>query len=81
MPLIPTFEIGLWNTWIFMLLILLPLALVALFRKGVFRKTVSAHASILTETENKIFIFSKVIMLLVFIYSIFLPLQLKCFRP
>jgi len=49
---------------------------VALFRKGVFKKTASIHASILTGTENKIFIFSKIIMLSVFIYSIFLPLQL-----
>ena len=76
MSLTPVFEIGLWNAWIFMLLVLLPLPLVVLFHKGVFKKTASIHASILTETENKIFIFSKVIMLSVFIYSIFLPLQL-----
>ncbi len=76
MSLIPVFELGLWNAWIFILLVLLPLPLVALFRKSVFKKTASIHASILTETENKIFIFSKIIMLSVFIYSIFLPLQL-----
>lgn len=76
MSLIPAFKIGLWNAWIFILLILLPLPLVALFRKDLFKKTDSIHASILTETENKIFIFSKVIMFSVFIYSIFLPLQL-----
>jgi len=76
MSLTPAFEIGLWNAWIFILLVLLPLPLVVLFRKGVFKKTASIHASILTETENKIFIFSKIIMLSVFIYSIFLPLQL-----
>ena len=76
MSLIPDFELGLWNAWIFILLVLLPLPLVVLFRKGVFKKTASIHASILTERENKIFIFSKIIMLSVFIYSIFLPLQL-----
>ncbi|GAG74255.1 unnamed protein product, partial [marine sediment metagenome] len=76
MSIIPVFEIGLWNAWIFILLVLFPLPLVVLFRKGVFKKTASIHASILTETENKIFIFSKIIMLSVFIYSIFLPLQL-----
>ena len=76
MSLTPAFELGLWNAWIFMLLVLLPLPLVVLFRKGVFKKTASIHASILTGTENKIFIFSKIIMLSVFIYSIFLPLQL-----
>ena len=76
MSLIPDFELGLWNAWIFILLVLLPLPLVVLFRKGVFKKTASIHASIPTGTENKIFIFSKIIMLSVFIYSIFLPLQL-----
>ena len=76
MSLTPAFELGLWNAWIFMLLVLLPLPLVVLFRKGVFKKTASIHASILTETENNIFIFSKIIMLSVFICSIFLPLQL-----
>ena len=76
MSLTPAFELGLWNAWIFMLLVLLPLPLVVLFRKGVFKKTASVHASILTGTENKIFIFSKITMLSVFIYSIFLPLQL-----
>ena len=76
MSITPVVEIGLWNAWIFMLLVLLPLPLVVLFRKGVFKKTASIHASILTGTENKIFIFSKIIMLSIFIYSIFLPLQL-----
>ena len=77
MSLTPVFELGLWNAWIFILLVLLPLPLVVLFRKGVFKKTASVHASILTGTENKIFIFSKITMLSVFIYSIFLPLQLE----
>ena len=76
MSVLPAFELGLWNAWILMLLVLLPLPLVALLRKGTFKKTASAHASILTETENKIFIFSKVIMFSVFVYSVFLPLQL-----
>jgi len=76
MSLTPVFEIGLWNAWIFMLLVLLPLPLVVLFRKGVFKKSDSIHASFYTKREYKILIFSKVIMFSVFIYSIFLPLQL-----
>ncbi len=76
MSLIPAFQIGLWNAWIFMLLCLLPVLLVALFHKGVFKKTDSIHASILTGRENKILIFSKVVMFFLFIYSIFLPLPL-----
>jgi hypothetical protein len=76
MSRIPVFEIGVWNAWIFVLLILLPFLLVALFHKGAFERTASIHDSILTGTEKKIFIFSKIIMLSVFLYSIFLPLQL-----
>ena len=76
MSIIPVFEPGLWNAWIFMFLVLLPLPLVVLFRKGVFKKSDSIPASFYTRTEYKILIFSKVIMFSVFIYSIFLPLQL-----
>src|SRR4030043_250806 len=76
MQLIPVFKIGLSNAWIFILLVLLPLLLVVLFRRGVFKKTDSIHSSILTGRENKIFIFSKVIFFSVFIYSVFLPLKL-----
>lgn len=42
MSVIPAFELGLWNAWIFILLVLLPLPLVALLRKGTFKKTASA---------------------------------------
>jgi len=75
--LIPAFELGLWNVWILMLLVLMPLPLVVFLRKGTFKKTASIHASVLIKTDNKIFIFSKVIMFSLFIYSIFLPLQLE----
>ena len=59
MSIIPAFEIGLWNACIFMLLCLLPVPLVALFHEGLFKKTDSIHASILTGMENKILIFSR----------------------
>ena len=76
MQLIPVFKIGILNAWIFILLVILPLVLVVLFQRGVFKKTDSIHSSILTGRENKIFIFSKVILFSVFIYSVFLPLKL-----
>jgi len=76
MQLIPVFKIGILNAWIFILLVLLPLLLVGLFRRKVFKKTDSIHASILTSREKKIFIFSKIILFSVFIYSVFLPLKL-----
>jgi protein-S-isoprenylcysteine O-methyltransferase Ste14 len=76
MSIIPAFEIGSWNAWIFMLLILLPLPLVALLRRGVFQTTASIRASVVSGTEQKITIFSHVVLLALVIYSIFLPLQL-----
>jgi hypothetical protein len=57
MSIIPAFGPGLWNVWIFMLLVLIPLPLVAFLRKGTFKKTASIHASVLTKTDNKIFIY------------------------
>jgi hypothetical protein len=75
MSRIPVFEIGLWNAWILSVLMLLPLPFVVFVRKGVFKKTASIHASVLTDRESKIFIFSKIFMLSAFIYSIFLPLK------
>jgi protein-S-isoprenylcysteine O-methyltransferase Ste14 len=72
----PAFEIGLWNAWIFMLLVLLPLPLVALLRRGVFQTTASIRASVLSGTEQKIAIFSDVLLLALAIYSIFLPVEL-----
>jgi len=48
MSLTPVFELGLWNAWIFILLVLLPLPLVVLFRKGVFQKSDSIPASFYT---------------------------------
>jgi protein-S-isoprenylcysteine O-methyltransferase Ste14 len=72
----PALEIGFWNAWIFMLLILLPLPLVGLLRRGVFQTTASIRASVVSGTEQKIYILSHVVLLALAIYSIFLPLQL-----
>ena len=77
MSIIPAFEIGLWNAWIFMLLILSPFPLVALFRKGVFKKTASIHASVLTEMENKVFIFSKVMYVISLYLLYFLTVRIR----
>lgn len=76
MQLVPAFKIGILNAWTFILLVLLRLLLVGLFLRKVFKKTDSIHASILTSREKKIFIFSKIILFSVFIYSVFLPLKL-----
>ncbi len=70
MTLIPTFEIGVWNAWILMLLVFLYILLSVRIFKDVGKKI--AHG----EDEKK---FSKYVALLFFIlliYSVFLPLKL-----
>ena len=87
MRLIPAFEIGVWNTWIFMLVFLVflfvPLDLpIAKYinkakyenMKAIYRK--SGAAVPLNKTERKVSISWMLIMLLLLIYSVFLPLQL-----
>ncbi len=74
MTLIPAFEIGVWNAWILMLPLLLPPPILTSIKKGIFRKTESN--ALLSKTEKRIFIFSKLVMLSAFVYSVFLPLEL-----
>ena len=79
MSLTPAFEIGLWNAWILMLYIPLhPLIMILLDKLvgtgDIFKKM---ETPTFTRTENITNIISNFIVLFgLFIYSIFLPLQL-----
>ena len=75
MSLIPAFEIGLWNAWIFMVGFLLPPFISILFGKG---KASSKrwNVSVPIKHEKLLNVISTVTMIAGFIYSIFLPLQL-----
>ncbi|MFC1932160.1 methyltransferase family protein [Chloroflexota bacterium] len=71
MSLIPAFEIGVWNAWIFMLFIFLYIILtVQIFKKDVGRKI--AHC----EEEKKLSNFITPFFFILLIYSVFLPLKL-----
>jgi protein-S-isoprenylcysteine O-methyltransferase Ste14 len=76
MSAIPAFEVGVWNAWLLMLpLALIPAILTSVsVKKGLFKKTKSMAK--LSKTERVIFRFSKVVLALLFLYSIFLPLKL-----
>jgi protein-S-isoprenylcysteine O-methyltransferase Ste14 len=74
MSLIPAFDIGVWNAWLLMLPLALIPAISASVKKGLFKKTESTAK--LSKTEKVIFRFSKVFLMLLFFYSIFLPLKL-----
>ncbi len=74
MSLIPAFEIGVWNAWILTLYLSLHPLIMMLIIKDVTKKMESPAYN---KAENIIFIFTNVILFFgLFIYSIFLPLQL-----
>jgi len=75
MSLIPAFEIGVWNAWIFMIGFLLPPIISILCSKG---KATSKRwaVSVPIKHEKLLNVISTVIMVAGVIYSIFLPLQL-----
>jgi protein-S-isoprenylcysteine O-methyltransferase Ste14 len=81
MSLMPAFEIGLWNAWIFELCALLPLPILLLIQKRRASKSEKdadskSELDYMNETEKRLFAFSRVVMFLPVIYSIFLPFEL-----
>ena len=77
MSLIPAFEIGLWNAWIFMLLDVLTFPLFMRIAKGRAPEDEGkSQVSALSRTERITLYSSKMIYIPAFIYSIFLPLKL-----
>lgn len=75
MSLIPAFELGVWNAWIFIIGFLLPLVISILCDKG---KATSKRwaVSVPIKHEKLLNVISTVILVAGVIYSIFLPLQL-----
>ncbi len=77
MSLIPAFEIGLCNAWIFMLLDVLTFPLFMRIAKGRAPEDEGkSQVSALSRTERITLYSSKIIYIPAFIYSIFLPLKL-----
>jgi protein-S-isoprenylcysteine O-methyltransferase Ste14 len=77
MSLVPAFEIGVWNVWIFMLYYLLTMPLLRLISKDALGKSdVAAPKHLYNKTEKRIVSFYQSSFILAFIYSIFLPLEL-----
>ena len=76
MSLIPAFEIGIWNAWIFMSSFLLQWLAIILAGKNVAER--SGHPTDMkkSKTEKRAGIIGNTIWFLATVYSIFLPLQL-----
>jgi protein-S-isoprenylcysteine O-methyltransferase Ste14 len=72
MSLIPAFQLGLWNAWIFMVYHFLPMPLLLLIHRGLAQQMQKPHS----ETERKLYPITWTVWLLAVTYSIFLPLKL-----
>jgi protein-S-isoprenylcysteine O-methyltransferase Ste14 len=70
----PAFEIGVWNVWLLMLPLFLIPAIMSSVKKELFKKTESTAN--LSRREKRVFVVSKIVLVLAFLYSIFLPLRL-----
>ena len=76
MSLIPAFEIGVWNAWIFMSSFLLQWLAVALASKRVYQRTGHPADMKRSKSDRRIGMAAMITWLIATIYSIFLPLRL-----
>ena len=75
MSLIPAFEIGVWNAWVFILYEVITIPFLFRIAKGRGPDPESPFNS-MSKTKKAVFFFSKVVIFLAFGYSIFVPLKL-----
>lgn len=76
MSIFPDHSFGLFNLWVLMVLYVVPMLLTVILRKGVFESTSSRFASSRSSREFNLFIISKILMLIYFLYSIVVPIFL-----
>ena len=74
MTLIPTFEIGVWNAWIFMAYLLL--SMVPMMYVGTKKRLPSVEELRLSRVAKVFATSSKLLLLPAMVYSIFLPMKL-----
>src|SRR4030043_1673732 len=74
MSWIPSFEIGIWNAWIFVIwLIIIPVSSTFIIKEKKLLKRLSTSVPMKFEKTSNIL--SMVVLIVGFIYSIFLPLK------
>lgn len=71
MSLIPDFKIGIWNAWVLIVPMFITLFIGIIINKEKFEEPP------VSEKEQRLFIFSNIILFSSLIYSIFLPLKLE----
>ena len=73
----PALEIGLWNAWILVFHpLLFPFIMIAMFTAGIGEMWKKMGEVQYENGEKRVFMISMVVMLLLLIYSVFLPLKL-----
>lgn len=68
---------GFFNLWLLMVLYTLPIILTIIFRKHVFQPTSSRFSSSRSSREYNLFVISKILMLIYFLYAIVIPIRLE----
>ena len=77
MELIPAFEFGLWNAWIFMIVFLIQMSVIMFADKKTWQRRHVPIEAKNNRYEKQVGIFANLFWLITMIYSIFLPLQLN----
>lgn len=67
--------LGFFNLWLLMFLYTLPIFLILIFDKHVFQSTTSRFSSSRGSREYILFIISKILMLMYFLYAIVMPMH------
>jgi protein-S-isoprenylcysteine O-methyltransferase Ste14 len=76
MSLIPAFDIGIWNAWIFMVPLLVPYFLVPLNVVPKGREGGSNFVDGFTKAQKGVFFSLHMLNLLMFVYAVFVPIKL-----
>ena len=77
MGLIPIFEIGVWNAWIFMIVFIFQMIVIIFVDKKIWKKSHVPIEAKKNKYEKQVGILANFICLIAMIYSIFLPLKLN----
>ena len=76
MGLIPIFEIGIWNAWIFMIVFIFQMIVIIFVDKKIWKKSHVPIEAKKNKYEKQVGILANFIWLIAMIYSIFLPLKM-----
>ena len=76
MSIFPDHSLGVFNLWIMVVLYGLPILLTIAIRKRIFQATSFRFKNSQEPGENSIFIISKILMLIYFLYSFVVPVRL-----